>query len=469
MNWDTIIKNGTLITSAETCRADIYVKNGKIAAISDQPLAGAADRMVNAEGKYVLPGLIDVHVHSRDPGPVYKEDFFTSTQAAAAGGMTTIFDMPNTTPPTRNVASFNAQRANLEKKAHVDFGLWGICLGSLNSADLPALWQAGVIGFKYFWGYAINRETFQLSYNYRPGMDEDVIAPFSDGEVYEIFQHVASVGGVLAIHGENSSLIQTLTAQIRQTGREDYEALLAGRPNLAEEITVKTALAFSRAAAAKLHVLHVTTAEAVDAIRQAKLQGTPVSAETCPHYLFLSNEDYPAVGPVMKIYPPVKYKKDQERLWQGIADGTISIISSDHAPHTAEEKAGSLWNIPAGMPGTETMAPLMLNAVNEGRLSLQRLSALLAENPARRFGIYPQKGSLLVGSDADLTIVDMDKQMTIEAARLHSKSKVTAYDGWHVKGVPVETIVRGETVMKDGQIVHRPFGQLVRPLTHDKF
>ncbi|WP_353949384.1 amidohydrolase family protein [Sporolactobacillus sp. Y61] len=378
--------------------------------------------------------------------------------------MTTIFDMPNTTPPTRDLESFNRQTANLTPKAHVDFGLWGILLGRMNSADLPDLAKAGVIGFKYFWGYAINKKTFQLTYNYRPGMDDDVIAPFSDGEVYEIFQNVAKTGKVMAIHGEDSSLIQTLTEQVRQTGRNDYNALLEGRPNLAEEVTVQMGLAFSRATGARLHVLHVTTAEAVDAIRRARAQGAPVSAETCPHYLFLSNEDYPKIGPVMKIYPPIKYKKDQQRLWQGISDGTITIISSDHAPHTPEEKNGDLWSIPAGMPGTETLAPLMLNAVNDGRLTLQKLTALLSENPARRFGIYPQKGSLQIGTDADLTIVDMEKETVIRAENLHSKSKITAYDGWHVKGIPVETIVRGETIMKDGEIVHKPCGKIVKPL-----
>ncbi|BBN97835.1 allantoinase AllB [Sporolactobacillus terrae] len=462
MHWDHLIKNGTIVTPSETYQANLYIKEGKIAAISKTALEGTADQETDARGQYILPGLIDVHVHSRDPGPTYKEDFFTSTQAAAAGGITTIFDMPNTTPPTRDAASYHAQVDNLTPKAHVDFGLWGIALGPMNNASLPELHNAGVIGIKYFWGYAVNKNTFQLTYNYEPGMT-DVLPPLSDGEVYEIFRNVAKTGNVLAIHGEDSSLIQTLTEQVKKSGRDDYEALLDGRPNLAEEVTVQMGTAFSRASGAKLHVLHVTTAEAADAIRRAQAQGAPVSAETCPHYLFLSNEDYPTVGAVMKIYPPVKYKRDQQALWQAINDGTITIISSDHAPHTAEEKSGSLWKIPAGMPGTETMAPLMLNAVNEGKLSLQKLTALMSENPAKRFGIYPQKGSLEVGTDADITIVDLNKETTIKAANLHSKSKVTAYDGWRVKGVPVQTIVRGETIMKNGEIIHGPIGHVVKP------
>ncbi|WP_100486839.1 allantoinase AllB [Sporolactobacillus pectinivorans] len=462
MEWDYVIKNGTIVTPGETYQANLYIKDGKIAAISGEPLEGTAKKETDAEGKYILPGLIDVHVHSRDPGPTYKEDFFTSTQAAAAGGITTIFDMPNTTPPTRDIESFHAQVANLTPKAHVDFGLWGICLGHMNNKDIPALAEAGVIGFKYFWGYAINKKTFQLTYNYKAGMD-DVIPPFSDGEVYEIFQNIAKTGKVLAVHAEDSSLILKLTEKVKENGGTDYDALLEGRPNLAEEVTIQMGLSFSQASGAHLHVLHVTTAEGVDAIQQAKAKGSPVSAETCPHYLFLSNEDYPKIGPVMKIYPPVKYEKDKKRLWRGINDGTITIISSDHAPHTPEEKNGDLWSIPAGMPGTETMVPLMLNAVNEGRITLQKLTALLSENPAKRFGIYPQKGSLEVGTDADITIVDMNKESIIKAENLHSKSKITAYDGWHIKGLPVETIVRGETVMKNGEIVHKPLGHVVRP------
>ncbi|GGL44487.1 allantoinase AllB [Sporolactobacillus putidus] len=460
MTWDYVIKNGHIVTPDKLFQAHIYIKDGKIAAISDQQLEGTAKRETDATGKYVLPGLIDIHVHSRDPGPTYKEDFFHSTQAAAAGGITTVFEMPNTTPPTNNVENFRRQVANLTSKAHVDFGVWALCLGHLNNEDIPALHEAGAIGFKFFWGYAINKKTFQLTYNYKPGMN-DVIPPFSDGEVYEIFQTVAKTGDVLAIHAEDSSLIQTLTEKVEKSGRRDYDALLEGRPNLAEEITIQMALSFARESDARLHVLHVSTGEGIELVQQAMAKGYPVSAETCPHYLFLSNEDYSKVGPILKVYPPVKYKKDQERLWKGIADGTITIVSSDHAPHTAEEKAGDLWSIPAGMCGTETLAPLMLNAVNEGRLSLQKLTALLSENPAKRFGLYPQKGSLAVGTDADLTIVDMNKETTIKAENLHSKSKVTAFDGYPIKGLPIETIVRGETVMKNGEIVHSPFGRFV--------
>jgi allantoinase len=462
MHWDHIVRNGKIVDGNEIFEADIYIKDGKIAAISKEALEGSTNHETDAQGCHVLPGLIDVHIHSRDPGPTYKEDFYHSTQAAAAGGITTVFEMPNTTPTINNVENFHKQVNNLTPKAFVDFGIWGICLGELNLKNIASLNDVGVIGFKFFWGYAVNSKTFQLVYNYNPD-EPDIIPPFRDGEVLDIFEEVAKTGKVLAIHAENHDLMEHLSKKVEASGRRDYEALLAGRPNLAEETTIQTGIAFARKTGARLHILHITTAEGVQRVRQAQKEGLPVTAETCPHYLFLSNEDFDRVGPTMKVYPPVKYKKDQEAIWQGLDDGVVSIVCSDHAPHTAEEKNGDLWSIPAGMCGVETLVPMMLNAVNEGKLTIQRLASVLSENPAKQFGVYPQKGSLQVGTDADITIVDLNKKHKINKEELHSKSKVTAFDGLEITGFPVSTIVRGKTVMKHGEIMGEPTGRLVTP------
>jgi allantoinase len=462
MHWDHIIRNGRIVTPHELYEADIYMKDGKIAAISKDTLEGSADEVTDAAGKYILPGLMDTHVHSRDPGATHKEDFYHSTQAAAAGGITTLFEMPNVNPPINNAENFYRQVENLQKKAHVNFGIWGICLGRLNLNDIQALNEAGVIGFKYFWGYAINMEPFQLIYNYSPDMAH-VFPPSDDGEVFEMFEEVAKTGKIFAIHAENNNVVNLLTKRMLESGRNDYEALLEGRPNLAEELTIQTGISFAKKTGARLHILHVSTGEGVDLISQAQKEGYPITAETCPHYLYLSNVDYDRVGPVMKIFPLVKYKKDQERIWKGISEGVITSVCSDHAPHTEEEKDGDLWSIPAGMCGVETLVPLMLDAVSNKRMTIQDVAALLSENPAKQFGIYPQKGAIQVGSDADMTIVDMNKEMEIKRENLHSKSKITAFDGYKVTGVPVATIVGGTTVMKDGQIVSGPVGSLVTP------
>lgn len=464
MEWDLKILNATIVTDSEQYKGNLYVKDGKIQAITNHLLEGKAHEEIDAEGLYVLPGLIDTHIHSRDPGPTYKEDFAHSSSAAAAGGITTVFEMPNTTPPVNNADNFDLQNNNLKEKAYVDYGLWGICLGHLNNNHIQELHEKGVIGFKFFWGYAVHQKTYQLMYNYKPGM-EDVIPPFDDGEVYEMMEHVAKTNQIFAVHAESNELIQKLTDRVEKRGARSYEDLLEGRPNVAEVLTVKKGIEMAKATGVRFHVLHVSTGEAVEEVREAQSAGYPVTVETCPHYLFLSNEDFDRVGPQMKVYPPVKYKKDQDEIWQGILDGTISHVCSDHAPHTEEEKDGDLWSIPAGMCGVETMVPLMLNAVNEGKISLEKLVYLLATNPAKMFGVYPQKGSIQVGGDADFTIVDMNKKGTIKREKLHSKSKVTAFDGFPVKGLPVYTIVRGNIVMNQGEIVgHQGYGQLVKPL-----
>lgn len=462
MSYDLLIKNGTIVNAEEIYQANLYIHNGKIEVITNKDIPVSAKDVINAEGKYVFPGFIDTHVHSRDPGATYKEDFYHSTMAAAAGGVSTIFEMPNTNPPINNVENFQKQVANLESKAFVDFGIWAICLGHLNIHEIRNLQEAGAIGFKFFWGYAVHSKTFQLMYNYKSGM-EDVIPPFSDGEVYEMFREVAKTGQVFAIHAENNDLIQHLTQKVESRNGQTYLDLLEGRPSLAEALTIQTGIAMAKDTGTRLHILHVSSEEGIKLVRQAQKEGYPITAETCPHYLFLSAEEYDQVGSQMKVYPPVKFKKDQEALWKAIGEGTISLVCSDHAPHTEEEKDGDLWSIPAGMCGVETLAPLMLNAASEGKIKLQDITRLLSEGPAKLFNIYPKKGSIRIGADADITIVDMEKESIIKREKLHSKSKVTAYDCFRIKGVPVQTIVRGTTVMKEGKIIGQPQGKLVTP------
>lgn len=461
MKWDHVIKNGTIVNPQESYKAHVYIKDGRIWAVTSEDLGGEALEYTDAEGLYILPGLIDTHVHSRDGGAEYKEDFYHSTQAAAAGGITTVFDMPNVVPAIYNVENLKKQIENLTPKAHVDFAIWGLCLGDLNNKDIQELSQAGVAAFKFFWGYAINSRTYQLIYNYDSSM-KDVIPPLGDGDVYKIFKEVAKTGKIIAIHAENASLIDSFTKEVMKTDDRSYEALLRCRPNIVEETVIQTAISFSKNTNARLHILHMSTKEGVDLVKQAKEKGYKVTSETCPHYLFLDNKSYDKIGPIIKGYPPVKYKEDQDKLWEGIYDNVINLICSDHAPHTEEEKKGDLWSIPAGMCGVETMVPLMLDAVNKGKITLNKLVSLLSEEPAKLYGIYPKKGSLQSGTDADITIVDMNKKFVIKKDKLHSKSKVTAFDGFQVQGVPVKTIVRGKTIMKDGEIVSKPEGRFIK-------
>ena len=461
--YDLLIKNGTLVTSSESMKANIYVKDEKIAAITDTSSVMEAGRVIYADGKYVYPGFIDTHVHSRDGGATYKEDFFHSTRAAVAGGLTTIFEMPNAVPAVVDKESFEAQKANLLSKAHVDFAMWGLCVGRLNNDKLRELSECGVGAFKFFWGYAIDKKTYSLIYNYDPS-DPNVIPPFDDGEVYSIFEEVAKTGKPIAIHAENADLIKELTASVDVSKYEnEFEALLACRPSLAEVLVVNTAIEYAKDTGARLHILHISAKETPEIIRKARRGGVAVTGETCPHYLYLTDRDYDRIGSMIKCYPPVRYQEDQDALWESLKDDTLSLVCSDHAPHTKEEKTGSLFKIPSGMCGLETLAPLMIQAVNDGRINKNQLARLMSEEPAKMFGIYPRKGSLELGTDADITIVDFDKEYEVDQEKFQSVSKVTAFDGMKIKGCPVYGILRGHVIMEDGAITEdEPMGRFIK-------
>ena len=464
MNWDKLIKNAHMITASGESYGNIYIKDGKIAAVTDRDLEGEVKETVDASGKLVFPGFIDTHCHSRDgsKGAHYKEDFRHSSMAAAAGGITTILEMPTCNPAIYSVENFRDLVKTITPKAYVDFGVWGLCLGDLNRDQLIPLAEEGVVAFKFFWGYAIDSGTYQLIYNYEEGM-KNVIPPFSTGEVYKLFSDVAKTGKKIAIHAEDFGIIKVLTEEAKAKNMNNYDGMLYSRPDFSETLVIDNAIKIAEATGADLHILHLAAGDGVEIIKRAQEKGSSVTAETCPHYLALTNEDYEHAGTSMKGYPPVRTKYDMELLWEGLKEGTISFVASDHAPHTPEEKAQDIWSAPAGMVTVETMVPVVIDAVNKGRINWNKLAEILSEAPAKMFGLYPSKGSLEVGTDADITIVDPDVEYVMDQNRLHSKTKLSPFDGRQMKGRPVCTIVRGTTVMKDGEILGEPQGHLIRP------
>ena len=463
--WDHVIKNGTIVTGTEKMKADIYVKNGKIAAVTNQKLPGEAKEVTDAAGKYVLPGFIDTHVHSRDGrnGAHYKEDFEHSSMAGACGGVTTIYEMPNCNPAIYNVDMMNDLAEVITPKAHTDFGIWGLCLGDLNMKELAPLNKAGVVGFKFFWGYAIDSNTYQLIYNYDPSM-KNVIPPLDDGEVYRIFREVAKTGKMVAIHAENFYIIKALTDEVKASGDTSYAAMLRSRPVVSETTVIETAIKIAEATGCHLHILHLACGDGVDLIREAQKKGIKVTGETCPHYLALTDKDAEKVGPLIKGYPPVRTQYDQDKLWEGLRDGTLSHVCSDHAPHSYEEKMKSLWEGPAGMATIETMSMVLLDACNKGKISINDVARLLSENPAKLFGTYPMKGSIQVGTDADFAIVDMKQRYVFHQEDLHSRTKLSPYNGRTFKGKVVKTILRGKTTAENGEIVGGACGRLIKPI-----
>lgn len=441
--------------------ADVLCEDGRIAAVLDPGSGVAADEVVDAAGLLVFPGFIDPHIHPRDPGDTHKEDFAHASRAAAVGGITTLLVMPNAVPPVTDVASFRRRAEEHGAVAHVDFGLWGLSLGLANIDDLAGLTAEGAVAVKLFWGYALEKESKRLVYNAADEATEDVIPPATTGEVLEIFRAVAGVGGILAAHCEDRDI---LDSGQRRLGRppEAYEELKVARPEVAESSSVAVGIELSRATGCRFHVCHISSGRATHLVRLAQKDGIPVTAETCPHYLLFVAADCAGRDSVMKAYPPCREPGDREALWAGVNDGTIASLGSDHAPHTLEDKTQPFATAPAGMVAVEMMIPLLLDQMHAGRITPERLCWAASEGTARLYGIYPQKGAILPGADADLVLVDPDATWTIRGEDLHSVQKHTPFEGAVVRGMPVLTILRGTVVAEGREPVGAPGGRLVR-------
>jgi len=450
MNADLVIKNGKIVTSQCVYEGDdIAVKDGIIVAIDRQGSFPDAKEVIDATGKYVLPGVIDAHVHFREPGYEYKEDFGTGSMAAAYGGVTTVLDMPNNLPFCSTVDALQAKLKIIAPKAYVDYGLVVAVVGE-TVEEIPALAQNGANVFKIFMGSTVG----------------GVPAP-DDGGMLRAFQLVKGTGLRIGVHAENNPIMNYLTAKLKAEGRKDPLAHVEARPAVAEAEAIQRAILLAGEAGCKLHIYHLSSKQGAQLIREAQAKGIDVSAETGPHYLLL-NEDYmKKVGGILKMNPPIRSREHGEALWQGIYDGTIGVIDTDHSPHSLEEKfndENDIWKVTPGFVGVETEVPIMLTQVNAGRLTLCDYVKLASENPARLFNLYPRKGTIEVGTDGDFTIVDMDKEGVIDSDKLHSRFTVTPFNGWRVKGMPIYTVVRGNIVMKHGEISGKPQGKHVKAI-----
>lgn len=448
MKVDLLIKNGKVVTPEETLDAAVAVSGGKIVGIIAGSELPAAAEVYDAAGKYVLPGLIDIHVHFRDPGVTYKEDFETGSLAAAFGGITTVVDMPNVNPATSNVEAFNLKLTEASKKSFVDFGIICVVVQD-NVSELVSVAEAGAIGFKVFLGETVGK----------------IPAP-NDGMLLDALRIIAKTGRRVGFHAENNEIIKHATALLKEAGRTDPKAHAEGRPNEAEADAIAKVIQFARMTGARAHIYHMSCKEGVDLVKNARAAGVDITAETGPHYLLLDVNYMDKVGSMLKMNPPVRTMDNGEKLWEGLLDGSVAAIATDHSPHTMEEKMkDNIWEAIPGFCGVETSVPLMLTQINKGRMTINNYVKVASEGPAKVFDMYPAKGSLRIGTDADITIVDMNKEGVLSAEKLHSKNKVTPFNGFKVKGMPVCTIVRGKFVMKDGEIIGKPGqGQLVRPL-----
>ena len=429
-----LIKNGNVILAGKTVRSDVLAEDGKITKIAKK-ISATANEIIDAKGKFVLSGLVDAHAHVGDLNFSRREDFTSGTRAAAAGGVTTIIDMVL----SARVDNVEAAKEKIDRGVRqgiVDFSLHAGMMNSSNFANIEALTQIGIYSFKAF-----------------------MCAPyFIDKVALEaLMKTTAEFGAITNVHAEDEELSQQLTVTLKRANRMDPIAHNESKPNAVEEKAIKEAIGIARAAKSKLHISHMSTSEGVRLIAAAKRDNVNVTAETCPHYLSLTTADVLKLGPYLKMSPPLKREADVLALWRGLANGTVDMITSEHAPGGADEKEigwENIWEAWSGVPSIETMLPVVLSeGVNKKRINIEKAAKVLSENPARRFGLYPRKGRIAVGADADFVIVDLSMEKKVKASDLHYKVGWTPYEGWILKGWPTTTIVRGQVVAKDGQIL----------------
>ena len=355
--------------------ASVAIKDGVIVAVGADAAMPQARETLDAQGLHVLPGAIDVHVHFRDPGYPHKEDFATGTAAAAFGGVTTVFDMPNTIPPTGTAEVLADKHRIASESAHVDFGLYGL-LGEDTIEHVPALVEGGVIGFKLYMGNTFGK-----------------IPSPSTGAMLEAFEVVARTGKRVSLHAETNSIMERRETRMRNAGRLDPLAHLAARPAVVAVEAVSRAAILAEWTGARIHILHISSAEELRPLREAKARGVDITGETCPQYLFLSADDYSRFGGVIRVNPPVREARNQAPLWAALADGTVDLIATDHAPHAQPEKTrNDIWTVDCGFPGVETQMPLMLTEVDAGRMSICDYVRLSAANPAQDLGPVSAQG-----------------------------------------------------------------------------
>ncbi|MCJ7732568.1 amidohydrolase family protein [Candidatus Bathyarchaeota archaeon] len=438
MSVDLVVKNAKLVFPRGITEAGVAVKDGKIVAVARDIHLPAADKIIDAGGKYMLPGLLDGHAHTFLP----PETTATGMRAAAKGGVTTMLEMPGTQFGCFTAEEFKLKRETMEKSSYVDFCIHAGC-SSGHPGALTEMHRLGSTGAKFFISSAGPKwpQTF-------------------DGEVIERFKEIAGYGGLALIHAENDSILRDNQKRLKEEGRRDFAAHLEWRPRISEVEAGKRMIDYLEMTKCRGMIVHTSVPETVWYSAEARMRGAETYIETCTQYLYLTEDDVKKNGPWNKFAPPPRTKSDKAEIRRLLQQGWIDTIATDHAPYGKDRKEAGLVDIfeaPNGMPGLETYLPLLLNGVSEGWLSLERLSAVSAERPAQIYGVYPRKGVIAPGSDADMVIVDMGKEKKISNEDQITACGWTPYNGMKVKGWPTMSIIRGEVVMENDE-VHAEMG-----------
>ena len=441
---DSVLTNAKAYLDGEIVDCSLAVENGRIFKIGKETQMPKADEKINLKSLLVLPGLIDVHVHLRDEGKAYKEDFYSGTAAAAAGGMTTVLDMPNNAPVTMSAETLKNRMRIAERKVLVNVGFYSEFPKKLD--EIKDIVSQGAMAFKLFMACQIG------------GLNID-----DDEALQDAFKRVGDLGVPVAVHAEDKALLMANQAEMEQAQRYDAAAFPEAHSERVEAKAVERLLNISAKLNVRLHFCHVTTEKGLNAVVEAKKSGRAVTCEVTPNHLLLSSADVERYGQLVIMMPPLRSESNVEALWKGITNGWIDIIGSDHAPHALKEKsASSVWDVKVGVPGLETTLPLLLTNVRKNRLSLERVVQLLSEKPAEIFNLK-DRGRLEQGRKADLVVIDFNRKFKIDASKFHSKAKYSPYDGWEVQGRPVKTFVNGRLIMDEQEIVAKAgSGEIIR-------
>jgi dihydropyrimidinase len=441
-SYDTIVKNGRLVDATNVVEGDLGIREGRIEAVVREAVPGPGTRVIDARGCYVLPGILDAHVH-----PVYADNLETLSRGAAHGGVTTLihflgsgkFAAWGPKPEWSLEDSIRHYQAEGERTSYIDFAFHA----ALAQADdyrrcVPGAVALGVSSFKMF-----------LAYKSRGMM-------LTDDQLLDAMQTIADAGALAMVHAENGGAIDHLEQQLIATGKTSAEYYLPSRPGVLEAEATSRAVVLAHIARCPLYVVHISCPEAVSITTRAKADGQRVFAETCPHYLVLTDDALRRQGANAKIGPPLRTAADVDALWRYTRDGVVDVVASDHGAHPPEAKrkgGANIFAAPFGIPGSETLLPLLYHhGVHGGHIPITRLVDLLAERPAKIFGLFPRKGTWQVGADADLVIFDPAGSFTITASNQHSNAGYTAYEGMALRGRVVQTMQRGRIVFEDGEL-----------------
>ena len=436
MRFDCEITGATMVTPYGRTQATIAIRDGKIAALLDTP-SGEADRTITADGLVALPGMVDQHVHFMDPGATEREDFIHGSSAAAVAGVTTVVEHTHS-HPVLSVDDLREKAAYLAGRSLVDFGLTAHVFPD-TVERVSSLWAAGVLMFK----------AFTCTTHGVPALLPD--------DILRLFQRLAEIDGRVLVHCEDEFVTADNEQRLHDALRGDYGVIVEWRSPEAELTAVNTVALLARITGARVTVAHASQPNVVDLALRERSLGARLTVESCPQYFLLSSDDVRQHGPTRKFTPPARDLPARDLMWERLARGEIDVMSTDHAPSTLDQKfEGDVWTCHFGLPGIDTTLPILLDAANKQKITLEQVAQVYSETPARLLGLFPRKGALWVGSDADIVLVDLARERVLRDEDVISKAGWTPYAGMRLQGWPVMTFVRGVLVAREGKVTAQP-------------